>query len=94
VPPSFYWDNTMADFLDWVEGARERKENEQYFSMYQTSLLYNTLRNQWGKNDIITVEELLGKEKKVINEVISLSDFSNKEQFDEYMKKKRGENNG
>lgn len=83
----------MQDFLSWIEGAREKQESDQYFQMYNTSLLYNTLRNQWGKNDIITVEELLGKEKTVKCDIISLDDFANKEQFDEYMKKKRGEKN-
>ena len=96
VPPSFFWDNTMNDFLSWVEGHKERIENDRYFSMYQTSLIYNTLRNQWGDNGTVTVDELMGKKKDEIEEEdkFRFSDFASKEQFDEFIrerKQKRGE---
>lgn len=74
----------MNDFLSWIEGAQEKYEADKYFSMYQTSLLFNSLRNQWGDNGTVTVEELLGKKKPEMK--LSLSDFASKEQFDEYMR--------
>lgn len=82
----------MKDFLSWVEGHTERKESEQYFSMYQTCLLFNSIRNVLADNGTISVDELLGK-TKVNNEKLSLSDFANKQQFDAYMKelRERGE---
>jgi hypothetical protein len=87
VPPSFFWDNTMCDFLCWIEGYKDKVEAERHFSMYQTSLIYNTLRNQWGDNGTVTVEELLGKKKE--EDKVKLSDFANEEQFKEYMRERR-----
>lgn len=81
----------MNDFLSWVEGVRERQEVERHFSMYQTSLLFNAIRNQWGDNGIISVDELMGKNTEEKEETVSLSDFASKEQFDEYMRQRRRE---
>lgn len=81
----------MNDFLSWIEGARERQESDRHFSMYQTSLLFNSIRNQWGDNGFITVDELMGKTAKEQDEKVSLSDFASKEQFDKYMRQRRRE---
>ena len=90
MPPSFYWDNTMNDFLSWVEGARERQESDRYFSMSQTCLVVNAIRNQWGDNGFISVDELMGR-KTEDDDKVALSDFASKEQFDEYMRQRRRE---
>lgn len=88
VPPSFYYDNTMKDFLKYIEGWHDNREGQKWFDMYQTSLLLNTLRNQWGKAKHISVEELLGKPATTID---IRDEFETFEDFKEnYGKQKKG----